>query len=468
MSERELPEGWVETTLGQVVTKPQYGYTTKASHHGSVKFLRTTDITKGKLAWEAVPFCHEEPDDIDKFRLHKGDVVVSRAGSVGFSYLIEDVVGDAVFASYLIRFRPVGDLGSSFVKRYLQSPFYWEQLKDRAVGNALQNVNAKKLTTLRIDIPPLAEQKLIADKLDELLAQVNNLKARLGAIPAILKRFRQSVLAAAVSGGLTDAWRSERDIDDEWAEFTVDSLAKKEKYSLCIGPFGSNLKVKDCQADGHPLVFVREIRSGAFGDGSTKYVDDEKFNQLAAHRVVSGDLLITKMGDPPGDVAFYPEGRPEAVITADCIKLSVDEEVADPHYVYYAMKAPRFRNRVVEASAGVAQKKVNLQKFKALPFELPSLCEQAEIVRRVDQLFAFADQVELQVASAQARVDKLTPSILAKAFRGELTAEWRDENPELISGEHSAEALLERIKAEKAKQTPTKTRRGGRKATVTS
>lgn len=83
---------------------------------------------------------------------------------------------------------------------------------------------------------------------------------------------------------------------------------------------------------------------------------------------------------------------------------------------------------------------------------MPPVEEQAEIVRRVHQLFAFADQVEQQVANAQARVNRLTQSILTKAFRGELTAEWRAENPELTSGVNSTEALLERIKAEKAKQ----------------
>ncbi|HBM9794089.1 TPA: restriction endonuclease subunit S, partial [Escherichia albertii] len=78
------------------------------------------------------------------------------------------------------------------------------------------------------------------------------------------------------------------------------------------------------------------------------------------------------------------------------------------------------------------------------------LYEQAEIVRRVEQLFAYADTIEKQVNNALARVNNLTQSILAKAFRGELTAQWRAENPDLISGENSAAALLEKIKAERA------------------
>ena len=80
---------------------------------------------------------------------------------------------------------------------------------------------------------------------------------------------------------------------------------------------------------------------------------------------------------------------------------------------------------------------------------LPSLEEQTEIVRKVEQLFTYADQIEQRVKDAQARVNHLTQAILAKAFRGELTADWRAQNPELISGENSAEALLGRIKAER-------------------
>ena len=86
----------------------------------------------------------------------------------------------------------------------------------------------------------------------------------------------------------------------------------------------------------------------------------------------------------------------------------------------------------------------------------PAIEEQTEIVLRVEQLFAFAGQIEQRVKDAQARVNHLTQSILAKAFRGELTADWRAQNPDLISGENSAEALLMRIRADRQKATPAK------------
>jgi type I restriction enzyme S subunit len=94
--------------------------------------------------------------------------------------------------------------------------------------------------------------------------------------------------------------------------------------------------------------------------------------------------------------------------------------------------------------------------MQAATLLLPSIEEQTEIVLRVEQLFAFADQIEQQVKNAQSRVNNLTQSILAKAFRGELSIDWRAANPDLITGENSAQALLAKIKAEreKPKKTP--------------
>ena len=118
-----------------------------------------------------------------------------------------------------------------------------------------------------------------------------------------------------------------------------------------------------------------------------------------------------------------------------------------------------FAPSLVQSSKEVARKTLNLKDLKEAFVPLPSIEEQAEIVRRVEQLFAYTDTIEKQVNSALTRVNNLTQSILAKAFRGELTAQWRAENPSLISGENSAAALLEKIKAERAASGGKKTSR---------
>lgn len=100
--------------------------------------------------------------------------------------------------------------------------------------------------------------------------------------------------------------------------------------------------------------------------------------------------------------------------------------------------------------------------------KLPNKEEQNEIVRRVEQLFAYADRIEQQAKAAKTRVDNLTQAILAKAFRGELTADWRAANPDLISDDNSAAALLARIQTERATASGKKGKRGTSKSRTTA
>jgi len=114
-----LPENWTPATLGEICSKPQYGWTCKASKTGEIKILRTTDISKHTLDWDSVPYCEKEPSNIEKYRIHKNDILVSRAGSVGISYRVDQVPYDTVFASYLIRFKPLSNIHPKFVKFFL-------------------------------------------------------------------------------------------------------------------------------------------------------------------------------------------------------------------------------------------------------------------------------------------------------------------------------------------------------------
>lgn len=119
-------------------------------------------------------------------------------------------------------------------------------------------------------------------------------------------------------------------------------------------------------------------------------------------------------------------------------------------YIMYLLQSPLLQKEIEENSKSTAQANLFLGPIKNLGIPLPPVPEQAEIVRRVEQLFAYADTIEKQVNNALECVNNLTQSILAKAFRGELTVQWRAENPDLISGENSAAALLEKINAERA------------------
>jgi type I restriction enzyme S subunit len=220
-----IPATWVRSTLSSVCTKGQYGWTTRATDQGAVKFLRTTDITKGPIDWNSVPYCLEVPPAVDRYLLQPNDILISRAGSVGFSSLIRDIPTPAVFASYLIRFIPLEGVSPRYVAYFLLSDNYWGQIGAASAGIALANVNAAKLANVELPVAPLHEQRRIAEKLDCVIAKVDASRERLERVPRILKTFREAVLEAAVSGRLTEKWRGAQGAGVSGQELVLSAVA---------------------------------------------------------------------------------------------------------------------------------------------------------------------------------------------------------------------------------------------------
>jgi len=200
-----LPCGWKVERIGDICEPSQYGYTAKAKSSGSVHYLRTTDITSGAVEWDTVPFCELTEAEAAKYLLADGDVVISRAGSVGYSHLVRSPQR-SVFASYLIRFRPL--ISPDYFAYFLNTPEYWSAISEQSMGIAVQNVNATKLAEIEIPVAPRAEQTRIVEKLEELLGSLDAAVAELKAAQRKLGHYRQSLLKAAMEGALTAQWRA--------------------------------------------------------------------------------------------------------------------------------------------------------------------------------------------------------------------------------------------------------------------
>ncbi|MBP1018238.1 restriction endonuclease subunit S [Serratia fonticola] len=303
-----------------------------------------------------------------------------------------------------------------------------------------------------LPFPPLAEQKFIIEKLDTLLAQVDSTKTRLELIPQTLKRFRQAVLATAVRGKLTATWRIKNSFNLSLKKYYDLTKGKKLKAKNISEPceertwlrcnIGHVLNVKS----GDSLTAKEMSSSGDIpvygGNGITGYHE--------RHNTEEKTIVIGRVGYYCGSVHLTPE---KSWITDNALLVDFNNELIEKKFAYWLLKATNLRTDISSS----AQPVISGAKIYPIEISIPPIEEQAEIVRRVEQLFAYADTIEKQVNNALTRVNNLTQSILAKAFRGELTAQWRAENPDLISGENSAAALLEKIKAERAAS-------GGKKA----
>jgi type I restriction enzyme, S subunit len=201
------PEGWGVGTLGDLSHKPQYGYTASAkSEPVGPKFLRITDINKTAwIEWGSVPYCEMEDGDREKYRLHKGDVLIARMADPGHGVMIEDDQ-DAVFASYLIRFRPKNVEYSRFLQYWLRSRSYWEMVKGRGAGTTRVSLNAQVLGSFPLVIPP----RSVASAFAELVGCLRVRVVANASETQLLAAARDALLPKLISGELqvTDAKRT--------------------------------------------------------------------------------------------------------------------------------------------------------------------------------------------------------------------------------------------------------------------
>lgn len=304
-------------------------------------------------------------------------------------------------------------------------------------GVGLRHVTKGTFERTQIALPPLAEQKRITQKLDALLAQVDTLKARIDAIPALLKRFRQSVLATAIRGD----WSETR---DTWKRSTIGELGNVVT--------GSTPSTTDKKNYGGEVCFFKpsDLNAGYKAGNSAEKLSET--GASCARRIPAMAVMVTCIGATIGKTGL---ARSAGTTNQQINSVICDQESAVPEWLYFWFISPAGQAAIIDNAAATTLPILNKSKFSALQLSLPRLSEQREIVRRVEQLFAYADQLEAKVAAAQQRIDALTQSLLAKAFRGELVPQDPSDEP--------ASALLERIRAQRA-ATP-KPKRGRKAAT---
>ena len=172
----EIPESWCWVRLSEICSNIHYGYTASASSKGTHKLLRITDIQNNKVSWNDVPFCSLSEKEAENYTLKKGNIVIARTGgTIGKSFLINNIQEQSVFASYLIRIVLLSHVYEKYISYYLNSPFYWEQLRSYSMGTGQPNVNSVSLGCLFIPLPPLSEQKRIVQKIEEVFSHIESL-----------------------------------------------------------------------------------------------------------------------------------------------------------------------------------------------------------------------------------------------------------------------------------------------------
>ena len=408
----KLQKGWSKTTLKEICNMA-YGkglLTKNFSERGYPVFG-----ANGIIGWYSA-YLYKEPQ-----------VIISCRGAAS------GIIHKTVPYSYVTSNSIILKLKSNEVDLdYLQKSLMSVDKSEIITGSAQPQITIEKLNELEIPIAPYAEQQRIVAKLDSLFEKIEINKKRLEKIPQILKRFRQSVLAAAIKGRLTTQWRFESGCTEDWENTTLfDVIEGKAKNGYSAKPVNYETPFR--------VLTLTATTSGIFKPEHFKYFD-EKIDPNSEFWIQPNDILIQRGNtlEYVGVSAVY-EGETNKLIYPDLmIRVRASEKILTK-YLYYVLSAEKSRNYLRERATGTAgnMPKINQPTLNSLPIELPSKREQEEIVKRVEKLFSFADKVESRYLKAKAQLDKLHQSILAKAFRGELVPQDPEDEP--------ANLLLERI-----------------------
>jgi type I restriction enzyme, S subunit len=467
----EMPEGWAAVTLEDIGNL-------YCGQSPATKFVNTTrtgtPYITGPDQWDG-DHLHVDKWTTDPRRIVPQGCIFVTVKGAGVGTIFPGVMG--AIGRDIYAFKPAAEVLDSFVQCALE--FTVSEIKKNAAGD-IPGLSKDHLLKHGVKVPPREEQTRIMEAIDNLFVLTKSARDRLSRVPAILKRFRQAVLAAACSGRLTEDWRGEHaevptatvlldricnerpptgrikadnaseadfQIPDGWKFCSLEQIRANKPHAIKAGPFGSALTKKCYTQNGYKIYGQEQVIRGdaEYGD---YYIGEEKFQELKACAVASGDLLISLVGTI-GKVLVVPETFAKGIINPRLVKISLHPDIY-PRYLAAYLASDLAMRMLRDKSHGGTMEILNLRMLRELPIPLPPQPEQYEIIRRVKSLVTIADAIELHVSSATVRADKLTQSILAKAFRGELVPT----EAELARREgreyESASVLLERIKTEKA------------------
>jgi type I restriction enzyme S subunit len=449
--ENNLPDGWVECSLGEILNAKKGRKPLSVIYEPKTGYIPyiLIDEMEGKPV-------RSYTNDPKVSIIDESEVLLVWDGSIGkCGSGLKGAIG-----STLVGLKALGNIQTKFLEYTIKQQNNF--IRETSTGTGLQHINKDFFKNCKIPLPPLSEQHRIVSKLDALFQRLENNKLRLEKIHKLLKRFRQSVLNAAVTGKLTEDWREkidifesandfikfiktakgeteyiESDISETWASVRIGEVFEIERGSS-PRPKKDDRYFSKQKTDFH-WIMLSDFTDNTKSDvliTTNEYLTKE--GTRYSRYVNQNDILVGVSG-------VYGVGRTclldiEGYIYDGIMAIKGVKEISLRKFIHYFLLLQRMK--FLEVATGTSWPNINTTILKEYVIPIPPLTEQEEIVIQVEKLFAFADKIEARYTKAKAMLDKLPQSILAKAFRGELVPQDANDEP--------ASMLLERIKAEKA------------------
>lgn len=449
---RGLPEGWEATTLDDVLTI-QNGFAFKSGDYEEEGhfLIRIGNVQSGAISLDKPAFVRLD-DKTERFALSAGDVLTSLTGNIGRVAKIEERHLPAALNQRVAKLAPAPALEeANYLFSFLSSAAFGEALASHGKGAAQQNVSPKTILGLDFPLPPLAEQRRIVEKLDQLSARTRAAKDHLARVQTLATRAKQATLATAFRGELTEDPTSRRpktktasiadpftlvqEAPETWEQYIFSDVCRIVGGSQ---PAKSNFRYEP--QDGYiRLIQIRDYKS----DKKVTYIPRD----LARRFCSETDIMIGRYGPPIFQILRGIEGAYNVAL----MKAEPTDAVNQEFLFWYLHHPMLFRYVEIDSKRTAGQDGVNKAHLQRWPILLPPLEEQTEIVRRIEAAFARIDRMVEEASRAAKLLERLEAQLLAKAFRGELVPQDPNDEP--------ASVLLARIREARANAPKPKRRR---------
>jgi type I restriction enzyme, S subunit len=450
----ELPQGWESVKLADITSKVGSGATPRGGSESyeaqGIPLIRSMNVRFEGFTTDGLAFLSgAQAKALDAVEVKSDDVLLNITGaSIGRVTQAPASMHGARVNQHVCIIRPKPELDAAFLARFLASSQVQRLIRTEQYGVTRQALTKGQVLNFDIPLPSLSEQRRIVAKLEILLRQVHACQHRLAKIPTLLKRFRQSVLAAACSGRLAVDWRENGSYEDDlpagWRRTPLEQLLPPG--GIFDGPFGSNLKSSDYTNSGVRVIRLENVGQLRFISEKQTFVSREKYASLERHTVSEGDIIFASFISEEIRACILPKLSTKAIAKADCFCLRPDPKLVSDRYLVLQLVSRESYDRLHEEVHGATRPRINTTQLRKLEVKVCPMTEQMEIVRRVESLFALADRIETRFAEARKRVDSITQAILAKAFRGELVPTEAELAAREGRSYESASELLDRIR----------------------
>ena len=429
----DIPESWKWVRWGNLSFSIQYGYNAPAKKSGRIRMVRISDIQGGKVIWDSIPFCDIKEEEIPTYLLSSNDILFARTGgTVGKSYIVKEIPEEAIYAGYLIRTRYSDMLCPEYLYYFMQTHLYWTQLRNGTIATAQPNCNGQTLSKMILPLPPLAEQKRIVAKIEELLPLVDRYAASYEKLEQFNAKFpedmKKSILQYAIQGKLVEQRAEEgtgeelyRQIQAEKQRLIQEKKIKKEKPSMGIfedeipfdipeswkwvrlsqiatlenGDRSSKYPVESDYVDfGVPFFGAKDMDGAVMSFENVRYISEAKFSELGNGKLQDKDFICLLRGSVGKCAIFVADERHHTGFVCAQMVIIRCSDVAVSDYLRVYLSSPYYLRYIDAKVTGTAVRQLPAKELSNVLIPLPPLAEQKRIVTKIEELLPLCKRLK--------------------------------------------------------------------------